>query len=1475
MARGPFPVKSLASDPLVSDSARSDAQWAVSLAFSLRDAGWIPHQHPTNVIRFEEESIPWPGVIPLPLQSRLSTLSSRLSQAFAFLPPPELRSISSSPVPSSSRGIRLPLPRGVPFSPERTFSRSNPTSATPMWKGLVAELAAGWAILQDPVSFGLVFLGPRERLCYWPKWLNSFLLDIPVSYGRVWDLFSLLAAMGLKVDLKAAFRSIRVDPEDVPLLGALVDSIPICFSRLPFGLKTSPAIFVGVLSSTMRSIGSSLPSTSTALSSFVDDISSSSTDIASFVLAAERIVNALIHDGWWVSLAKCFLYPTSRLLYVGFICDFKSQGVRIAPSKLQKVIVLLGSISIPLDSVTLPLSQSSGLLSSRSLRIGASTPGISVLAFNDDVDLSVFPRPPALCLAIRDSPSPQSSWPSHSPCASVDAVCSLLEAWISSVPRLPSPPIVSIISFPDEVPDLISSLPPTVSTTCAVVISSMRPRHPPTRGSSWLLRALADLSPRSRDLILSRIPTLPNIPLPPLTRSASPSLDPVSWFALRKLLGTIAWLQSVFPWLGFIRAPLDHVLTSSSWSPLGVSSILAVREIIPMLGAASASAHRPPNPTVVVVDSSRVSWGAVIPRSPPIFVTGAIRSSMWSAPSTGREACGARSAAVYTIELPGPPVSAFSIVVDSTALVGSSLSGSSSDETNETMSFFAALHLAGIPSSFLWERRSEGLHPMTDALSGDRSNPWPLLHEMYDLIRERAGHWSASIGSSAGRDGAVRFASLNCGREARDAILSGVSPSGGIGWIGSISSAPLHPSDVLFCVPLWSQLGDLWRVWEARRFNMILVAPVTPATWWAPFLANFQIAAMSSFPLPLRSQDPPVQDRDLFAPDPRPLAVYSLSSRSPYGSTSRGGAVAFAQSMPNARNPGPIIASRSSSAPTPLRRTVPPVPVPIPSPQRSSRSSRPSIIGSGQSHASPHPTLRSRPSVRHTAVTVPQVPVSIPSPQRARRSSLPRVHGRPPTPMTLGRWLQIILADAAGLRATSVPLGVAPVHGSALASAARTIATKVASGSSRTVRIAERMRDFVRHLAIEDHPWSLSEVDALATHYATARISKSPPCGWPKPPTASCIRSELSSLAEASRRSGFDVPKNCGPQAGAFTAAKGGKAKKDHSTAFPIALGAIIAARPPASSPLVNAWKAMVIMSSFCLRTGIVFWLHYEMFVPYDGGYIFVWRHSQKRTACVDDAEAVSSIIGSISAARHPILLEIIGSSRTGRMFPGLSAENLTSFILPLLPDQAPGFSFRSYGSRVSADQDATALCLPDDICATMFWWKRVGGLLMRSYYAGINILACFIFTERRSLLRYNNILPGRCDVSVPVASAKRWKDIDVRRVLPPLPQMRALRGALECVSWSYVTARRLRAKRNTDRARVAAGFESDSLASVTSQSEGRCCLCESVIQAEDDSAACIRCSELVCMTCHPDLALDFRCPAHRVAKRSRSTKST
>ena len=338
------------TNPHVDPPTLERAIRATLLARALRQVGWFNHQHSTCATRVEAQSQPFVGPLCRETHAALRRVQTLVDEHTSS-PQPSLR-LPFSAWPADQQG-RLKLQFASDARP-REFSPtySNPDNATPLWAAVVLELASGWAYCSVPRSVGRCFMGPRSRFLFWPKELNTMLAHIDIAYGRLHDLFVILTSLGLKVDLKSAYRALSLSPDDEQYHGAVIDGVGVIFQRISFGMGQSPAMFVKSLAVTLDRFRGSMPQTIAALSSFVDDCALGATSALATVLCGERLLtDALRSDGWWVSSTKSFFYPARVLLYIGFLIDFGRRSIRIAPEKAAKLRALILSITCPSDAL--------------------------------------------------------------------------------------------------------------------------------------------------------------------------------------------------------------------------------------------------------------------------------------------------------------------------------------------------------------------------------------------------------------------------------------------------------------------------------------------------------------------------------------------------------------------------------------------------------------------------------------------------------------------------------------------------------------------------------------------------------------------------------------------------------------------------------------------------------------------------------------------------------------------------------------------------------------------------------------------------------------------------------------------------------------------------------------------------------------------------------------------------------------------
>ena len=120
-----------------------------------------------------------------------------------------------------------------------------------------------------------------------------------------------------------------------PLLGVEVDGVTLRHAKLPFGLATSPRLFVEALQRTMSKVA--LPEGTTAIC-YVDDIAVVSTTPAGCVEAAVAVVRRLIDDGWRVACGKSFLRPAEDFLFLGLHLDIPAKAAALTEPRQRRLI---------------------------------------------------------------------------------------------------------------------------------------------------------------------------------------------------------------------------------------------------------------------------------------------------------------------------------------------------------------------------------------------------------------------------------------------------------------------------------------------------------------------------------------------------------------------------------------------------------------------------------------------------------------------------------------------------------------------------------------------------------------------------------------------------------------------------------------------------------------------------------------------------------------------------------------------------------------------------------------------------------------------------------------------------------------------------------------------------------------------------------------------------------------------------------
>ena len=941
----------LADDPVeiavVGPNAAGRARLAMRLGYALVDVGWHPHQHRECVSRHEPASTPFCG--PLPREAGLALQRCQeLADGIANDPPPPGPNVPFVPWDRDDAGrYRLRF-----SSDERPTERSTTRTATlpdgqdaDIWRAIVTEVASRYAS-GDRVgrSSGRVFLGPRKRFIFWPRDLNALLLHVPAEFGRLLDLFSVAAAMGVKLDIKAAYRALQLNPDDALFHAAIVDGLWVVFDRLSFGMAQSPVMFASTLAVTINRFRASLPATTAALAQWVDDSGIGGISTTTTLLAAESLMLAFRRDRWWLAIAKCWLWPAVRLSYTGFLVDFIARTVRIDPAKAAKALALLRTVTRPTDDAIAranPPPDSTPCPTSASTRRSVLTNAarshqrphpvaMGPLAANDLTDAvrgcHVLRAPGIPALPAEFAVGADRVY--TSPAAGRNTIASCVaDACRAGQPLLVLAP--SVAEAASITSHMSHPATPVVPIAPAVPIAPHQP--------SWW-----DAAFRLPERFRSPGRVDPDA-LPSGSSAATPELPPQNGdrialtgeevHAIESAVGLLAWFGCALPFIHLWRAALAPLKQFARWTPVTATAFDTVFQILQVISGWSWSVDPPRSTLVIHTDASATGWGAAIvtDRGPPVYLSGILPAGATTASSGMREATGSVAAILQAIAHPDlPAFDSVRVVVDSTNVANAATSGHArASSLVHALLPIASWAAQGLRITFEWRSREALTQRAPDALSSAASAaaPWPLTPRVIDDIRHDTGPWAVDIAAYAGASSAQADAYAtpagDCPAERRvvlDGIAQGLNqplPSADSasaappprGWVGNTSSAWVPRDSAGFAWPLFSDLRTVCERWEHDPFRLILVAPrrsdATAREWWSPWLDRLTGYATMTAPLPDASSTPPVPGATR---DPYPLAAYYIPGPADdpanFRGSSRLGTPARLAWVRGGRNPG-------------------------------------------------------------------------------------------------------------------------------------------------------------------------------------------------------------------------------------------------------------------------------------------------------------------------------------------------------------------------------------------------------------------------------------------------------------------------------------------------------------------------------------------------------------------------------------------
>ena len=924
------------------------------LGYALTRVGWFPHQHRASIARVEPGSTPFHG----PLDKASGECLARCQRLIDDLveTPPPTPSLDYVAWPRAPDGRFLLRWASDSRPAEQSFTDTS--SLTPdkrriIWRTIVSEIGSTWARAdRQGRSSGRVFLGPKDRFLYWPKHLNAALADAPVTFGRILDLFTVLATAGVKIDIKSAYRAIELHDDDALYHCAVVDTVWVCFTRLSFGMGQSPAMFSTALATTIARFQGSLPATEAAISQWVDDSGLVGRTIPGAVIAAEGLLLAFMRDRWWAAVAKVFLWPAVRLLYTGFLLDFANRAIRIDPAKAAKCIALLASIRRPTDvaiaasaSSTAPLTQPTGSSTDPTrldptadrctvLTSLAASPGVRVACLGELSPSDAPPRPIHVLRNVASPPLPSSFTVStETTFASLQhAAHHLLPC--STAAAHAGQPLLVITGTADPTPIVAAAV---AGAAAVVIITSPPPTDPTVPVQWWHPSARIPDRLASPRINPSALPSTPSDVRRPAQQGDRLDLEPSEWNALRSVVGMMSWWQTALPFIAPWRALLAALPLTARWTALTAAAFDAVFALVHVVQDWIWSVDPPTRTLHIVTDASATGWGAVITGGDgkPVFLCGALSPEEAMASSGFRETVAVVAAVRAAMADPRiPPFDGVSVTVDSTVLCGAA-AGRPGPGMAVALCTLSAWAIQGLRVAFTWQSRSSVTHQAPDALSSATavSAPWTLRDAVREDIAADTGPRHIDLTAYRGHDARIAPAyatpSLDAAADRRRVLRAlggggdgdaaagvGATAAGGAasltlgqrhGWVGVTADVAPSAAESAFAHPLWSDLG-LIAAWQRDHpdADLVVVAPAsspaTRRTWWGAHLETLCDAAAWSAPLPSNATVPPNPGATR---DPRPLRVlwFGRNARA-FNGSARLGTPARLAWVRGGRNPG-------------------------------------------------------------------------------------------------------------------------------------------------------------------------------------------------------------------------------------------------------------------------------------------------------------------------------------------------------------------------------------------------------------------------------------------------------------------------------------------------------------------------------------------------------------------------------------------
>lgn len=189
----------------------------------------------------------------------------------------------------------------------------------------------------------------KPRATFDARYLNLMMKDCPFQMDGVGKIAQCAweGAFQMKCDHKAGFHNVPIEKESWQYFGFQWDGVYYVFTTLCFGWKISPFIY----HSLTEAVAGYLRTKGVPVLTWIDDVyftgfQSTRDEPTSVQLHAAHVAGYLVMSvfykaGYFMSIAKCELDPTTSIIFLGVRSDSTEQRFTIPDEKLAKLELLI------------------------------------------------------------------------------------------------------------------------------------------------------------------------------------------------------------------------------------------------------------------------------------------------------------------------------------------------------------------------------------------------------------------------------------------------------------------------------------------------------------------------------------------------------------------------------------------------------------------------------------------------------------------------------------------------------------------------------------------------------------------------------------------------------------------------------------------------------------------------------------------------------------------------------------------------------------------------------------------------------------------------------------------------------------------------------------------------------------------------------------------------------------------------------